>query len=71
MSDDTQVDVLLGATAVKKITSLSRSTIDRGVKAGRFPPPINITPGGRVAWRQSDIQAWVADPLGWGEKIDF
>lgn len=38
---------------------LSRSTIYRKVKAGDFPDSYDLSDG-RVAWRESDIDAWVA-----------
>lgn len=64
-------DPLLGIQAVMKLSSLSRSTIQRQIKVGRFPPSVRVTPGGRVAWRQSQVLAWVAAPLDWGVPIDF
>jgi prophage regulatory protein len=44
---------------VRQTTALSRSELYRLVRAGRFPRPVAI--GRRaVAWRDSDVQAWVA-----------
>jgi len=56
---------------VKRLTSLSRATINRQVKSGRFPKPVSLTPDGRVAWRAEEVEAWAADPLGWGDEIAF
>jgi prophage regulatory protein len=67
----TGIDPLISVTQVKRITSLSRSTIDRSVKAGRFPRPVPLTGARRVAWRQSDVLAWIEDPMGWGDSITF
>jgi prophage regulatory protein len=36
----------------------SKWTIDRWIKSGRFPPPLNITQQGR-AWRVRDVEAWL------------
>ncbi|MFO6004890.1 helix-turn-helix transcriptional regulator [Pseudomonas aeruginosa] len=43
---------------------MARSTLWREVKAKRFPSPVQITPG-RVGWRQSDINRWLENPMGW------
>ena len=51
---------LLAYRDVRRITSLSESTIRRLVKAGAFPVPKPI-PGtlGRVAFVSSEIDEWV------------
>lgn len=49
---------LLGERSVREKTSLSDVTRWRLRKAGKFPEPITISPG-RVAWRESDIDAWI------------
>lgn len=41
---------------------LSRSTIWRLVKARGFPPSVRISPG-RRAWRESDLDKWIASRL--------
>jgi predicted DNA-binding transcriptional regulator AlpA len=38
---------------------ISRSAWLSGVKEGRYPPPVRLSPR-RVAWRVSDIRAFVA-----------
>jgi prophage regulatory protein len=44
---------------VQRITGLSRSTIYAGIASGTFPEPVRI--GKRaVAWKGSDLDAWVA-----------
>lgn len=44
------------------ITGKSRSSIYRDIKAGLFPAPVQI--GQRaVAWRSSDIEAWLSSRL--------
>lgn len=46
---------------VTRETSLHRATIYRRVGRGEFPAPQPIG-GGRVAWRESDIEAWKERP---------
>ena len=41
------------------IVGLKRTAIYERIAAGRFPPPVDIG-GGRVAWRASDIDEWIA-----------
>ena len=38
---------------------LSRATIFRNVKAGRFPAPIKISQRA-IGWRIDDVEAWIA-----------
>jgi prophage regulatory protein len=53
-------DRLLRLPEVKVRTGLGRSSIYRKIGDGSFPPPCNI--GERaVAWRESDIERWIAD----------
>ncbi|EIX1762584.1 AlpA family phage regulatory protein [Cronobacter sakazakii] len=49
---------LLTAKQVITITTLSRMTIWRYIKAGTFPDCIKLGPK-RVAWRRKDIMAWL------------
>ena len=45
---------------VLEAVGVSRSTLDRWIKSGKFPPPVKLNPdGGRsVAWSADDIEAW-------------
>lgn len=64
--DGTSASRVLSIRDVQRLNSLSRASIYRGIAAGTFPAPIRLTPGGRrVGWREEDIRAWLADPLGW------
>lgn len=38
-------------------TSLSRRSVYRAMKEGTFPRNLRLSPQ-RVAWRESDIEAW-------------
>jgi len=50
---------LIRRAEVEKLTSLSRSTIYLWMSEDRFPKPVLL--GARnVAWRLSDVLAWIA-----------
>ncbi|MDO8369891.1 MAG: AlpA family phage regulatory protein [Candidatus Nitrotoga sp.] len=51
------VDFLIPRKTVEKLSGLSRTTIYRLIKAGKFPRPLSIGTGS-VRWRQSDVIAW-------------
>ncbi|HEY0666268.1 MAG TPA: AlpA family phage regulatory protein [Gallionella sp.] len=51
------VDYLLPRKTVEKLSGLSRASIYRLIKAGKFPRPLSIGTGS-VRWRQSDVIAW-------------
>ena len=52
---------LMRLAAVRQLVPLSRSAIYARVAAGTFPRPVKI--GCRaVAWRQADVEAWIASP---------
>ena len=53
---------LLRAPEVQARIGLSDTTIWRLTRAGRFPRAIRISPGA-VAWRESDIEAWIASRI--------
>jgi prophage regulatory protein len=53
------LDPLLREAEVEVITSLSKTTRWRKIKAGEFPAPIKIS-ARRCAWRKSDIASWLA-----------
>jgi prophage regulatory protein len=52
-----RADRLLDKWAVEDRTSLDITTIYRKIKAGTFPPPVQIGRR-RVAWRESDLAEW-------------
>lgn len=56
-------DALLRQPAVSIKTTLSRTEIYRRVKRGEFPQPVRL--GRTVAWKCSEIEAWIdAQPRG-------
>lgn len=64
MTTDRRRDTLLRLTDVTSRTSLSRTTIYNRMKAGTFPQCLRISTG-LVAWYESEVDAWVLDPMGW------
>lgn len=52
-------DRFLRLAEVKTIVGLGSSTIYRRIGASTFPRPLELGPG-CVRWRQSDIDAWMA-----------
>ena len=51
------VDYLLPRKTVEKLAGLSRASIYRLIKSGKFPRPVSIGTGS-VRWKQSDVIAW-------------
>lgn len=54
------ISKLFPLPAVIEISTLSRASVYRRVKAGTFPKPIKIGER-RVAWRSEDIHTWLAN----------
>ncbi len=50
-------DYLLRRKEVERIAGISRASIYRLIKAGKFPAPVALGTGS-VRWKQSDIIAW-------------
>lgn len=40
-------------------TSLSRTSVWRGVREGWFPSPVSVSPG-RIAWFEDEVTTWLA-----------
>jgi prophage regulatory protein len=57
-------DKLLRLPALIDCVGISRSTIYRLIDLGRFPRPIRIGLAA-VAWRQSDVDEWIASSATW------
>lgn len=51
-------DFLLRRSEVEKIAGISRATIYRLMKAGKFPRPVSIGTSA-IRWKQSDVTAWL------------
>jgi prophage regulatory protein len=54
------LDRLYAIHDVAALTSLSKASVHRLYKCGRFPPPLIIGPR-RVAWRASSIARWIEE----------
>ena len=53
---------MAGIVSVKdvvRLTTLSRTSLWRLVRAGQLAPPVALSPG-RVAWRESDVEAFLS-----------
>ncbi len=53
------IDRLIGQEEILRLVPVSRVTLIRWESAGRFPRRITLARN-RVAWRMSEIQAWIA-----------
>ena len=53
-----EADRLIRIDEVKQLTSLSKSSINAWVAAGKFPKPANLSLTIRV-WRYSDVLDWI------------
>jgi prophage regulatory protein len=60
-------DRIIRLKTVLARTGLSRSTIYRKIAEGTFPPQIRISVNG-AGWKESDINRWVADLVGWSPR---
>lgn len=56
-AQQTAIDWLIPRITVEKMCGLSRATIYRLIKAGKFPPPRSIGTGA-VRWKLSEVIAW-------------
>jgi predicted DNA-binding transcriptional regulator AlpA len=45
---------------VLAMVQLSRLTIYRLLKAGKFPQPMRLTPTGKMLFKRSEVEAWCA-----------
>ena len=57
-------DRLMRLPEVMQATGLSRRTIYRLIGRGEFPAQVQIG-ANMVAWYQGQIDAWIANPMGW------
>lgn len=53
-----QLERILSTQEVQHITNLSRTTIWRMEKSGKFPARVRLS-STRIGWRSSDIQNWI------------
>jgi prophage regulatory protein len=50
---------LLILPRILDLTTQSKSTLYRNIRLGEFPPPVKVSRN-RVAWRQDDVESWLA-----------
>lgn len=62
----TNTDRIIRLKTVLARTGLSRSTLYRKIAEGTFPAQIRISVHG-AGWRESAINRWIADPVGYRE----
>ncbi|MGC4251052.1 MAG: AlpA family transcriptional regulator [Sphingobium sp.] len=60
-------DRIIRLNTVLARTGLSRSTLYRKIADGTFPAQIRISVHG-AGWRQSAVDRWIADPVGYREE---
>ena len=51
-----------------EITSLSKVTRWRMAKAGKFPRPVQLTPG-RVGYPKAAVHAWIRQQMGAASQV--
>lgn len=51
---------LMSLARVQQYTSLSRSSIYRGIARGTFPRQVRLS-AGRVGWLRSEVEDWAAE----------
>lgn len=49
---------MIGVAAVLAETGMSRRTIERWVRDGRFPRPYKLG-GSTLRWRRADVEWWI------------
>ncbi|SES13462.1 helix-turn-helix transcriptional regulator [Sphingobium sp. YR768] len=64
----TNSDRIIRLKTVLARTGLSRSTVYRKIADGTFPAQIRISVHG-AGWRESSINRWIADPVGYREVL--
>lgn len=61
------LDRIVRLKTVLARTGLSRSTLYRKIREGSFPEQVRISIHG-AGWRESAINRWIADPVGYRAK---
>ena len=54
----TEAALLVGRIESARLCGVSPASWDRLVAAGKTPRPLKL--GGRVVWRRTDLEAWIA-----------
>ncbi|TVV75589.1 AlpA family phage regulatory protein [Sphingomonas solaris] len=64
---DRAADNIIRLPEVKRRTGLSRTTIYAKIADGSFPPQFKIS-ANCAGWYESEVSAWVADPMAWERR---
>jgi len=59
---------LIRLREVRLRVGLGASTVYRYLAEGKFPRPVSIG-GGRVAWIESDVDAWIAERINSAQSL--
>jgi prophage regulatory protein len=62
-----EADRILRIRSVLTRSGLSRSTLYRKIGQGTFPKQVRISEY-CCGWRESEINRWISDPIGWRSK---
>jgi prophage regulatory protein len=57
-------DRIIRLPTVLSRSGLSRSTVYRKMGEGTFPPKVKLSLNG-VGWRESELNRWIGDPVGY------
>jgi predicted DNA-binding transcriptional regulator AlpA len=57
------VDAVVGIRQVALMCGVSAKTVSRWLSCGRFPPPVQAVPRGRLRWKRSVIERWLESRL--------
>ena len=63
------LDRIIRIRTVLARTGLSRSTLYRKMNEGTFPSQVRISVHG-AGWRESAINRWIEDPVGWRPECE-
>lgn len=53
---------LVGFAEAQRMTSLSRSTVERLIRVGDFPEPVTITPA-RRGFVRAEVERWILERI--------
>jgi prophage regulatory protein len=62
--NDRSHDSFIRLPEVRRRTGLSTATIYRKMERCEFPSKVQLSVNA-VAWYESDLNRWIANPLGW------
>lgn len=62
------LDRIVRLKTVLARTGLSRSTLYRKIREGTFPQQVRISIHG-AGWRESAVNRWIADPVGFRPEV--